>query len=54
MCYEKWMERKPVTDTLEKAKQEADKMIEQAKSAARPGRKPETESRPTVENEEVA
>lgn len=54
MCDEKWMERKQVTDTLGKAKKEADKMIEKAKSAARPERKPETETQPAVENEEVA
>jgi F0F1-type ATP synthase membrane subunit b/b' len=53
MCDEKWMERKQVTDTLKKAKDEADKMIEKAKSAARPERKPETETQPAVANEEV-
>ena len=54
MCYEKWDESKQVTETLEKAKKEADRAIEKAKSAARPERRPETEPRPTVEFEETA
>jgi predicted RNase H-like HicB family nuclease len=54
MCYEKWDESKRVTETLEKARKEADKAIEKAKSAARPERRPETEPRPTVESEETA
>lgn len=53
MCYEKWDESKRVTETLEKARKEADKAIEKAKSA-RPERRPETESRPAVESEETA
>jgi len=54
MCYEKWDESKRVTETLEKARKEADKAIEKAKSAARPERRPETEPRPMVESEETA
>jgi len=55
MCYEKWDESKQVTETLEKARKEADKAIEKAKSAVRPERRPETEPRPTtVESEETA
>ena len=54
MCYEKWDESKRVTETLEKARKEADKAIEKAKSAARPERRPETEPRPAVESEETA
>ena len=54
MCYEKWDESKRVTETLEKARKEADKAIEKAKSAARPERRPEMEPRPTVESEETA
>ena len=54
MCYEKWDESKRVTETLEKARKEADKAIEKAKSAARPERRPETEPRPTVVSEETA
>jgi hypothetical protein len=54
MCYEKWDESKQVTETLEKARKEADRAIEKAKSAARPERWPETEPRPTVESEETA
>ncbi|MGA9033190.1 MAG: hypothetical protein WB402_11795 [Sulfuricaulis sp.] len=54
MCYEKWDESKRVTETLEKARKEADKAIEKAKSAARPERGPEAEPRPTVESEETA
>ncbi len=54
MCYEKWIEREQVTETLEKAKKEADKMIEKAKSAALPERKPVTETIPAAEHEETA
>ena len=54
MCYEKWDESKRVTETLEKARKEADKAIEKAKSAARPERRPETAPRPVVESEETA
>ncbi len=54
MCYEKWDEIKQVTETSEKARKEADRAIEKAKSAARPERQPETEPRPTVESEETA
>jgi F0F1-type ATP synthase membrane subunit b/b' len=54
MCYEKWDESKQVTETLEKARKEADRAIEKAKSAARPERRPETEPRPAVESEETA
>ena len=54
MCYEKWDESKQVTETLEKARKEADKAIEKAKSATRPERRPEMEPRPTVESEETA
>ena len=54
MCYEKWDESKQVTETLEKARKEADRAIEKAKSAARPERRPETEPRPTAESEETA
>ncbi len=54
MCYESWMERKQATETLEKAKREADQMIEKAKSAVRPERIPEPETRPTLEHEETA
>jgi hypothetical protein len=54
MCYEKWDESKRVTETLEKARKEADKTIEKAKSATRPKRRPETEPRPMVESEETA
>jgi len=53
MCYEKWDESKQVTETLEKARKEADRAIEKAKSA-HPERRPETEPRPTVESEETA
>jgi predicted RNase H-like HicB family nuclease len=53
MCYEKWDESKQVTETLEKARKEADRAIEKAKST-RPERRPETEPRPTVESEETA
>ena len=54
MCYEKWNESKQVTEVSAKARKEADKMIEKAKSAARPERRPETEPRPVVESEETA
>jgi predicted RNase H-like HicB family nuclease len=54
MCYEKWDESKQVTETLEKARKEADKAIEKAKSATQPERRPEMEPRPTVESEETA
>ncbi len=51
MCYERWIEREQVTEALQKAKKEADKMIEKAKSAPRP--EPEKESRPVAEQEEA-
>ena len=54
MCYEKWNESQQVTEVSEKARKEADRAIEKAKSAARPEPKPETEPRPTVESEETA
>ena len=54
MCYERWNESKQVTEASEKARKEADRAIEKAKSAARPEHRPETESRPTVESEETA
>ncbi len=43
MCYEKWSESKQVTKALGKARKEADKMIEKAKTAPRP--EPEKEVR---------
>jgi hypothetical protein len=53
MCYERWIEREQVTDALRKARQEADKIIEQAKSPpAHPA--PEPEQRPAVEHEQTA
>jgi len=51
MCYEQWMERQLVTEALQKAKQEADKMIEKAKSAPRP--EPKQETIPVAEQEEA-
>jgi len=49
MCYEKWSESEQVTKTLEKARKEADQMIEKAKSAPRP--EPEKETRRETEPE---
>jgi F0F1-type ATP synthase membrane subunit b/b' len=40
VCYEKWNEGEQVNKALEKARKEADQMIEKAKSAPRP--EPET------------
>jgi len=51
MCYERWIEREQGTEALQKAKKEADKMIEKAKSAPRP--EPEKETRPVAEHEEA-
>jgi len=53
MCYERWIEREQVTEALRKARKEADKIIEQAKSPpARP--EPEPGKRPAVEHEQAA
>lgn len=49
MCYEKWNEGGQVNQALEKAKKEADVMIEKAKSAPRP--EPEKETRRETEPE---
>lgn len=49
VCYEKWNEGEQVNKTLEKAKKEADQMIEKAKSAPRP--EPEKETRRETEPE---
>ena len=54
MCYEKWDESKQVAEATEKARKEADKAIEKAKSVAQPERRLETEPRPAVESEETA
>ena len=51
---QRWIELKQVTETLEKAKKEADKLIEKAKSTALSDRKPVTETLPTAEHEETA
>jgi hypothetical protein len=51
MCYEQWIESKQVTESLEKARKEADKAIEKAKLAAQSASRPQTEPRPTVESE---
>lgn len=51
MCYERWTERERETEALQKARKEADKMIEKAKSAPRP--EPEKETRPVAEQEEA-
>lgn len=51
MCYEQWLERKQVTEALQKARKEADKIIDNAKSAPRP--EPEKETRPVAEQEEA-
>jgi hypothetical protein len=45
VCYEKWNEGEQVNKALEKAKKEADQIIEQARSAPRP--EPEQERRET-------
>ena len=53
MCYERWIEREQVTEALRKARNEAEKIIEQAKSPpARP--EPEPGTRPSVEHEQAA
>ncbi len=49
MCYEKWNEGGQASQVLEKAKKEADMMIEKAKSAPRP--EPEKETRREAEPE---
>ncbi|MBI5782809.1 MAG: hypothetical protein HZA69_03610 [Gammaproteobacteria bacterium] len=49
MCYEKWSESEQVTRALEKARKEADQMIEKVKSAPRP--EPEKETRRETEPE---
>jgi hypothetical protein len=49
VCYEKWSEGEQVNKTLEKARKEADQMIEKAKSAPRP--EPEKETRRETEPE---
>ena len=54
MCYEKWKDGAQATETLEKARKEADRLIEKAKSIIRPERRPEPEPRPAVEREETA
>ena len=51
MCYEQWTERKRASEVLQKAKEDADKVIEKAKSAPRP--EPEKETRREVESETV-
>lgn len=52
MCYESWnqraRERKGETEQLDKAKQEADKVIEQARVESR-----QAEKSPTAEKEKV-
>jgi F0F1-type ATP synthase membrane subunit b/b' len=54
MCYESWNERKREMEQLDKAKKEADKMIEQARTTAR---KPEApaggEAMPVAETEKM-
>jgi len=49
VCYEKWNEGEQVNKALEKARKEADQMIEKAKSAPRP--EPEKETRRETEPE---
>ena len=49
VCYEKWSESEQVNKALEKARKEADQMIEKAKSAPRP--EPEKETRRETEPE---
>lgn len=49
VCYEKWSESEQVNKALEKARKEADQMIEKAKSAPRP--EPEKETRQETEPE---
>ena len=55
MCYESWNQRAPArkgeTEQLDKAKQEADKVIEQARSESRKTEQPET--RPLAETEKM-
>ena len=51
MCYESWNERRREIEQLDKAKQEADKAIEQARAEARKTEKPET--RPVAETEKI-
>jgi F0F1-type ATP synthase membrane subunit b/b' len=49
VCYEKWNESEQVNKALEKARKEADQMIEKAKPAPRP--EPEQETRRETEPE---
>jgi hypothetical protein len=49
VCYEKWNEGEQVNKALEKAKKEADQMIEKTRSAPRP--EPEQETRRETEPE---
>jgi F0F1-type ATP synthase membrane subunit b/b' len=49
VCYEKWNEGEQVNKALEKARKEADQMIEKAKSAPHP--EPEQETRRETEPE---
>lgn len=46
MCCEQWTERKRVSEDLRKARDEADKAIEKAKSAPRPQPEKETRKEP--------
>jgi hypothetical protein len=54
MCYERWSEGEQVTDALRKARKEADKMIEKARSSPPRPAPPETQPRPAVEHDEQA
>lgn len=46
MCYEQWQEHKRVSEDLQKARDEAGKAIEKAKSAPRPEPGKETRKEP--------
>lgn len=53
MCYERWIEREQVTDALRKAREEANKIIENAKSPP-PRPAPEPAMQPAAEHEQAA
>ena len=55
MCYESWYQKKPEMNEREKAKQDADAMIEQARAKSHKPKLPVSgESQPVAETEEAA
>lgn len=54
MCYESWFERKRETEQLDKARKDADRMIEQARAESRKPKEPAAPAAPPLaESEKV-